>query len=287
VRRVHDSALAFKAYEIEELADIYFFRPLGFVVALAAERLGLSPTHVTFIGLAIGIFAGALFYDDSLGLLAFALLILHSVVDSADGQLARMTGRTTEFGRFVDGVSGYTTHAAIYAAIMAQVLARGGSLAIVGVAGLAAVANIVHAQLYDYFRTSYADIAVHGSVPRRDVHRVSYPLARGILGLYGAMQQLFVGRHAEVEAVVAARAPNGVVLDADRARYRQCFYWTVRGWNLLGDNTRFYALGVLAWLHHLDWFFAFVLIPMNVALALLWLWQRRADRRFLAPAVVG
>ncbi len=287
MRRVHPSALAFKAYEIEELADIYFFRPLGFVVAVAARRLGLSPTQVTFVGLAIGIVGGALFYDGSRGLLAFALLILHSVVDSADGQLARMTGRTTEFGRFVDGVSGYTTHAAIYAAIVAQVLGRGGAATIVAVAVLSALANVVHAQLYDYFRTSYTDIAVRGSVPRRDVHRVSYPLARVLLGFYGRMQQLFVGRHTQVEAVVAARALNGVVPDADRARYRQCFYWTVRGWNVLGDNTRFYALGILAWLHHLDWFFAFVLIPMNVALALLWLWQRRADHRFLAPAVVG
>src|SRR5438093_3941517 len=31
-------ALAFKAYEIEELADVYFFRPLGAVAALAARR---------------------------------------------------------------------------------------------------------------------------------------------------------------------------------------------------------------------------------------------------------
>ena len=68
----------------------------------------------------------------------------------------------------------------------------------------------------------------------------------------------------------------------DRARYRAAFYGPVRGWNLLGDNTRFYAIGVLAWLHHLEWFFAFILVPMNVALGVLWCWQRRADRRFLA-----
>ena len=86
---------------------------------------------------------------------------------------------------------------------------------------------------------------------------------------------------------IAARAHDGVVSDADRASYRTCFYWPVRGWNFLGDNTRFYAVGVLAWIHHLEWFFAFVLVPMNLAMAALWLWQRRADRRFLGSAVVG
>jgi len=55
----------------------------------------------------------------------------------------------------------------------------------------------------------------------------------------------------------------------------------VRGWNVLGDNTRFYAIGVLAAIGRPDWFFTFVLIPMNAAFAALWLWQLRADRRFL------
>ena len=99
------------------------------------------------------------------------------------------------------------------------------------------------------------------------------------------MQRALSGRHARVEALIAARAgstANGVVRHEDRARYRSCFYGPVRGWNAMGDNTRFYAIGVLAWVHHLDWFFAFVLLPMNAVFALLWLWQARADRRFLA-----
>ena len=50
----------------------------------------------------------------------------------------------------------------------------------------------------------------------------------------------------------------------------------------MGDNTRFYAIGVLVWLHQIDWFFACVLLPMNAAFAVLWVWQARADRRFLA-----
>ena len=56
----------------------------------------------------------------------------------------------------------------------------------------------------------------------------------------------------------------------------------MRGWNLLGDNTRFYAIGVLVCLHRTELFFAFVLLPMNLAFIALWLWQRSADRKFLA-----
>ena len=285
--RVPPNTLAYKAYEIEELADLYFFRPVGARVARAAQILGLSPTHVTLVGGAIGIAAGSLLYDERLGLIAFALLVVHSVVDSADGQLARMTGQVTELGRILDGVGGYMTHAAIYIAIVAGFIGRGGSVSIIWLALLSAIANTAHAQLYDYFRNSYASIAINGVVPRGHHATTLLPWARGLLRAYETVQRRLTGIHGRVETDIATRSPRGTVSDADRARYRACFYWPVRGWNFLGDNTRFYAVGVLAWIHHLEWFFAFVLIPMNVALAALWIWQRRADRRFLRSAVVG
>jgi hypothetical protein len=98
---------------------------------------------------------------------------------------------------------------------------------------------------------------------------------------YERMQRAVCGAHRTVEQRIAARARDGRVRDDDRAAYRRSFYALVRGWNVLGDNTRFYAIGVLAALHRLDWFFMFVLVPMNAAFAVLWTWQRRADRRLL------
>src|SRR6185295_14397859 len=102
---------------IEELADVYFFRPLGMVVARAARALKLTPTAVTLAGALVGVAGGLLLYDPRLGLLAFGLIVLHSILDSSDGQLARMTGQVTEFGRVLDGVGGYVTHFAIYLAL--------------------------------------------------------------------------------------------------------------------------------------------------------------------------
>jgi phosphatidylglycerophosphate synthase len=274
-------ALAFKAYEIEELADVYFFRPLGLLVARAARRAGLTPTQVTIGCGAVGIVGGALLYDTRLGLLAFALLIMHGIVDSADGQLARLTGQVSELGRILDGLAGYVTYAVAYVALIAGIVSRGGSPSIAAWAVLAACANAVQAQMYDYHRTSYATIAIKGMAPRDTSASVQTAWARGLLRGYERAQRWLAGLHPDVEASVTARSANGRVDESDRARYRACFYWPVRGWNLLGDNTRFYAIGVLAWFDHLDWFFAFILLPMNAALAALWLWQRRADLRFL------
>ena len=273
--------LAFKAYEIEELADVYFFRPLGMVVARAARALRLTPTFITVIGAVVGVAGGALLYDRRLALAGFALIMLHSILDSSDGQLARMTGQVTELGRLLDGLGGYVTHAAIYIAIMTASLARGVGATVLLWAVLAAIATGAHAQMYDYHRSVYARI-VRRTTSAPAGQAVPGPGVRGVLAPYERVQAWLAGSHPTVEAAIAARSSRGIARAEDRERYRASFYWPVRGWNLLGDNTRFYAVGVLAWLQHLDWFFAFILLPMNAAFALLWLWQARADRRFLA-----
>jgi CDP-alcohol phosphatidyltransferase-like enzyme len=273
--------LAFKAFEIEELADVYFFRPVGSIIARGARAFGMTPTHLTVLGTLVGVTGGSLLYDERLGVFAFALLILYGIIDSADGQLARLTGQVTELGRVLDGVGGYVTHGAIYLAIAAGAIHRGGSSSILIWMLLAGMANALQAQMYDYHRTAYITVVAEGHAPDNHPAKVPWWL-RGLLRGYLVTQRWLIGLHAQVEAALAARSVAGNVREDDRTRYRECFYGPVRGWNLLGDNTRFYTIGVLVCLHRIDLFFAFILVPMNLALITLWLWQRSADRRFLA-----
>jgi hypothetical protein len=274
--------LAFKALEIEELADVYFFRPLGYVAARLAAALRTTPTQVTILSTVIGVAGGLMLCDQRFALLGFALLIVYSILDSADGQLARLTGRVTELGRVLDGVGGYITHAAIYIGIVAGLVPGTETGSTLVWAALAAIANAVQAQMYEFHRHHYATIVVQGLVLQDDPAKIDSGWIKGLYRWYLARQRSLNGLHMDVESVIAGRSNAGVVNAEDRIRYRECFYRVVRGWNLLGDNTRFYAIGVLAWLHRVDLFFIFILIPMNVALVGLWLWQQRADRKFLA-----
>jgi phosphatidylglycerophosphate synthase len=280
------SDLALKSAEIEELADIYFFRPLGALIARMARALGITPIGLTITGGLIGIAAGALLYDERLGLVAFALLILHSIVDSADGQLARMTDRVTDLGRVLDAAGGYVTHVAIFLAIGANLMHRGWSASILVWMLLAGIATAIHAQMYVYHRDTYIIVVTKGLAPEAASTNVP-PLLGGLVRAYFGAQRWFVGLHGKVERAVATRAAAGRVRDDDRARYREIFYPLVRGWNFLGDNTRFLAVGGLVCLHRIDLFFAFILVVMNLAFIVLWLWQQSADRRFLAGLASG
>ena len=279
--------LAFKAFEIEEPADVYFFRPLGFVLARGAALLSITPIQLTILSMFIGIAGGLVLYREDLGLLGFALLIIYSVFDSADGQLARLTDRVTELGRVLDGVGGYVTHAAIYISICAGVLQRGGSPSIMVLAALAVIANTVQAQMYDYHRHHYTAIVIKKFIPRDDPEKIGSSLMKELYRGYLVIQRKLNYRHVEVESLIAARSTAGSVREDDRIRYRECFCWPVHGWNLLGDNLRFAAIGVLACFDRIDLFFAFILVPMNLALIALWFWQRQADRKFLASTGMG
>jgi phosphatidylglycerophosphate synthase len=268
-------ALAFKAYEIEELADIYFFRRLGILVARVARAVSLTPNAVSVFAAIVGGVGGALLAFDSLTLLGVVLIYAYGVLDSADGQLARLTGRTSEWGRVLDGIAGYVTHVAAYVAIAVRMAAEGSAWAWL-LAAIAGICTIIHAQLYDYHRTTYAEIVVKG--------RSTRPMSRmrtGLLGAYERMQRALAGLHPDVERLISVRAGGGPVADVQRDRYRACFRRLMPGWNLFGDNVRRYAIAGLAIAGRLEWYFPIVLL-LNAPLVLVWRAQWRTDARFLA-----
>ncbi len=274
--------LAFKAYEIEELVDVHFFRRVGHVVARLARRVGMSANVLTMLGGAEGVAAGLLLYDPRLGGVAFAGLLLYGVMDSADGQLARMTGQSSAMGRTLDGISGWATNVAVFVAILAGSLAVGHDRSVIWWAMAAGLSAAVHAQLYDYHRTTYARVVVSGLAEATWSAAGGRRWDRRLLGGYEALQRRLAGRHHDVERAIAARAAGGSVRPEDRRRYREAFRPTVRGWNVMGDNVRRFAVGACVLVGHLPWFFVFVAVPLNVLLVGLWLWQAKVDARFLA-----
>ncbi|MGE0449627.1 MAG: CDP-alcohol phosphatidyltransferase family protein [Vicinamibacterales bacterium] len=269
--------LAFKAYEIEELVDVYFFRRLGIVLAWAARAARLSPNAVSILAGLVGMIGGALLASEAYDWLGVVLVFGYGVLDSTDGQLARLTGQTSEWGRVLDGLAGYVTHIAAYVAILVRALNAGDSAWVIVAAVLAGVVTIVHAQLYDYHRTSYTSVVVKG----RPSLVSSAGRSRGaVVALYERMQRAVAGLHPDVEAAIAARAEGGVVADGDRRRYRERFLPIMPAWNVFGDNVRRFGIAAAVAAGHLEWFFAFVLL-LNLPLVAVWGWQRRADARFL------
>lgn len=94
----------------------HVFRPVAHLVVLALAPLRVPPAAVVLAAAATGIAAAV---ELALGhLIVAALLVqLKTVLDNADGQLARLTGRVTVFGRYLDSECDLLVNVALFAAL--------------------------------------------------------------------------------------------------------------------------------------------------------------------------
>ena len=120
-KRLYRASL--KSVETEEFLDMWFYRPLGFRCALFFRNRGVHPNAITIASIFLGIAAGVCFYQESLrwNILGVLLLMWANLYDSTDGQLARITGQKTRWGRILDGFAGDCWFFCIYFAIAARI----------------------------------------------------------------------------------------------------------------------------------------------------------------------
>jgi len=149
-----DSTL--KSMDTEEFIDIHFYRPIGYRWALLFDKFGISPNVVTVAGIFIGIAAGICFYFPSLkiNILGMLLLVWANMYDSADGQLARMTGKQSALGRILDGLCGDLWFITIYLAIAFRLYPSWG----LWIWALVFVSGYFHgkqAAMADYYRNAH------------------------------------------------------------------------------------------------------------------------------------
>lgn len=118
----------YKSNDTEEWLDTVWTRPIGYVWAKFFERLNIHPNVVTVLSMIIGassafFFAhGSWFAEGATGLwyntIAILLLAWANFYDSADGQLARMTGKKTRLGRILDGAASEVWFIPIYLSLV-------------------------------------------------------------------------------------------------------------------------------------------------------------------------
>jgi phosphatidylglycerophosphate synthase len=91
------------------------------------QNTRVSPNHLTTVRLAVGLAAAAAFIPGTYGWsnLGALLLILSNFLDHTDGELARMTGKTSRIGHFYDLASDAAVTILLFVAIGIGVGARG------------------------------------------------------------------------------------------------------------------------------------------------------------------
>jgi archaetidylinositol phosphate synthase len=109
-------ARSWKPRVVDEFLAERVYRPLAHVVVLALRPLRVPPPAVVLVSAASGI-AGAVVLARGNLIVAALLVQVKTVLDNADGQLARLTGRVTVLGRYLDSECDLLVDAALFAAL--------------------------------------------------------------------------------------------------------------------------------------------------------------------------
>jgi phosphatidylglycerophosphate synthase len=151
-----------KPLDVEEPIDVWVHRPVAYVLARAFLPTPISPNLVTFMSIIFGAVAGSAFLSTYPGHLQVGglALFLSAVLDCADGQLARMRGTSSRFGRMLDGVADLVvTVAAVCGATAYLWRAHSEPLWLGAVTMAGVVATVVtgsfHTGMYDHYKNVF------------------------------------------------------------------------------------------------------------------------------------
>ncbi len=276
--------------ELEDFLNLRIYHPLAARLARALVPTGISPNAVSVAGGLLIVAAGLAYTLLAYPLAVVAGLTLHlswHVVDGADGDLARMTGRSSPTGELVDGACDYLGHVFLYVAltiVLAESL--GGWVWLPAVAAGAshiAQTNNAESRKRSYLWWAYGVPWLKqaqgrgGEMFTQDnwFMRACGPVARIYLSLAGA-----TNRDAHlVEAALAAGAYDPVLQERLRAEVRREAPSLLAFVNWLGANPRAILLGLAMALGSVLWFFAAEIVLLNAVLLASMAAQGRANRR--------
>lgn len=292
-----------KSMDTEEWFDLHFYRPIGYMWAKLGRRLGITPNAITVASIFLGIGAGVCFYFNNIwwNLLGVALLVWADSFDSADGQLARMTGQYSRIGRILDGVSGDLWFAAIYAAIclrenVTSEFFMAHHWVIWVMAAVTGICHGIQAAMADYYRQFhlYFVKGPEGSeLDGSENLKRKYREMKWSREPWGKLVLLFyinytVGQESRTPWMQRLRRElhrkygNQFPPREFRERFRRASLPLMKYTNILSFNVRTWALFAAILIFRMPWlYFAFELTVLNVLLVYMVVRHERICKRFV------
>ena len=285
-----------KPRDVEEGIDRHFYRPIGYVLARMSHAFALSPNDVTIISIAIGIAAGHLFYypDLQTNLVGMLLLAIAEAMDSADGQLARMTDARSRFGRILDGFATNLIFVSIYLHLCLRIIAAGGSAWIVVVALASGISHSFQCAIADYYRNAYLyfvygehrgeqDTSAGVQQLYRELTWRHHPLRKFLLRVYlnyTLQQELLTATFSRIYAEAGHVFGTNIPVDVQR-EYARRNRPLLKYYNVITANTRMIALCVSLLAGMPVLYLVFELVVLNAVLGYIAVRQHRLNLSML------
>lgn len=281
-----------RSTEIEEVSNLYFIHPISRALVSLFAKLGVHPNAVSLVGMIFGGLAALSYFHYErweLALTGFLLMIGWHVMDGADGQLARLTGKTSELGKAMDGLVDHLSFALVYVGLTLAAADTFGNW-VWWLTVVAGVSHIVQATTYELQRQMY-DYWVFGKESARPIapEEIRAGIAKksglnrflgGVLLANVSIQNSVAGADRQLFAQLESWKDAGETERVSEA-YRSVNRSAVKNWSVLSSNYRTIGIFIACLAKNPVYFFLFEIGFLNLSLVLLRIMQSRRNEQLL------
>lgn len=259
--------------ELQDPLNTYLYHPLSWRLARLLAKTPATPNMVSVFGALMVVGAGAAYAGLAWPLSAALGMALHMgwhVVDGADGDLARMTGRASPIGELVDGFCDYSSHVVLYV-ILAMVLQHQIGWVAWPIAVAAGASHILQSNHIEVQRRCYQwwfyDKPWLGITHEAAGAQTRAKGVAGLVSTYLALGSGVTPATAELDRLKerAERDPRATARFKAAARAEIPRLATI--WRFLGPNPRAIVLGLSMFAGSPLWYFVYQTLVLDTLLA--------------------
>lgn len=259
--------------ELQDVLNARLYHPIAARMAVCLSGTPVTPNLVSVCG-GLCVCLAALAYAQpgwpGPALLGLALHMAWHVLDGADGDLARMTGRASVIGEVIDGVADYTGHVVLYVVLAyllsAQIGPAAWPLAVAAGASRIAQANHYEVQRRLYLWRAYGS-PWDGSGGITEGGGALRAVLRPLLAGYLVLARQLAPPLDRTDAALRAAASDPSARAQIEERVRRQFFGSVRLLSPLSANQRTLVLGASMLSGSPVFYFVYEVVLLNVFLA--------------------
>jgi hypothetical protein len=268
-----------KSDDVEEWIACLFLRPAAFRIVVFLYDTKVHSIHVTACFLVVGIAAALLIaWGGYLGLVLAALLIqLKSILDAADGQLARARKTPSRVGRFFDSAADFVVSLMLVAACSFLLYERTGEISFFVTGSAVFLFSEIQNSFWVYYNAYYRSISSGSpeSILDESSDDVVYPYDEDKPGILAFLRTFYKFAYSWQDRLIAFLDAVSRKLAGVQEKHTMFWYGNIRflkATGLLGLGTNLFVMSFALVLNEPSYYFVFVLCFANISVFVLLLY---------------
>ncbi len=274
-----------KLLEVEEIFDLFFYRPLAFAFVKLIYNTNITPNQLTIVSLIFGLLGGASYVlgTYSAYIAGAILYLLYNIFDCSDGQLARLKNSGTPLGRIFDGFVDYVVSIALYFGIGLGFANNTDNPVLWWILTvIAGISNATHSILLDFFRNRFLDYALSRESILDDGLEDFQNDYENLKKQSGKIfEKIIIGAYIKYSSLqnklTSGKKSTKKIKKFDATNYCKKNRILIHCWTYLGPTTQWTFLIVCSLLNRLDLYLLGIIFVLNFLLIIMYLIQIQID----------